>query len=74
MQLTIQNAASIFGRTVPNIFADKFGGLNILVLMTTGTAVLVFAMFGLTDVGGVAVFAILYGFFSGGSSFMTPDL
>jgi len=63
--LTIQNAASIPGRTIPNFLADRMGVFNVLIFMTFGTGVLVFALFGVTTVAGVVVFAILYGFFSG---------
>jgi hypothetical protein len=75
-QLTIQNGASIFGRILPNLFADKVGLLNSLILMSFGTGVLVFSLFGVTNIGGVTVFAILYGFFSGGGpcSFPLPTI
>ena len=65
VQLTIQNAASIFGRTLPNLLADKIGSLNVLIVASFGTGVLIFAMFGIKDNGGVIVFSFLYGFFSG---------
>jgi hypothetical protein len=59
------NAASILGRTLPNIVADKVGVLNILIVMTLGTGAMVFALLGATSVGYVTMFSILYGFFSG---------
>ncbi|KIM82760.1 hypothetical protein PILCRDRAFT_820057 [Piloderma croceum F 1598] len=64
--LTIQNGASIFGRTIPNLIADKLGVLNVFIVVTFGAGVLLFALFGISSVGGVTIFAILYGFFSGG--------
>jgi len=63
--LTIQNAASVLGRTLPNVLADKMGVLNVLIVMTFGTGVLVFAMFGTATIGHITAFSILYGFFSG---------
>ncbi|KAF8229643.1 MFS general substrate transporter [Tricholoma matsutake] len=63
--LTIQNGASIFGRTLPNWLAVRFGVLNVIIVMTLGSGVMIFALFGVTTVAGVAVFAVLYGFFSG---------
>jgi hypothetical protein len=48
------------------LFADKFGVLNIEVFVSLATAALIFAILGVTNVGSVVVFAILYGFFSGG--------
>ncbi|KAG9074018.1 hypothetical protein FS749_014467, partial [Ceratobasidium sp. UAMH 11750] len=63
--LTILNAASIFGRTIPNLLADKFGIFNVIIPCSAIVGVLVFAMFGVTSVGALIVFSILYGFFSG---------
>ncbi|KAF8490866.1 major facilitator superfamily domain-containing protein [Gautieria morchelliformis] len=63
--LTIQNGASIFGRIIPNLLAEQVGLLNTLIFVTLGTAGLAFSLFGITNVGGVTAFAILYGFFSG---------
>jgi len=63
--LTIQNAASVFGRTIPNFLADVIGVFNVLILASIGTGVLIFAMFGVMNTGGVVVFSMLYGFFSG---------
>ncbi|EUC60404.1 MFS general substrate transporter, partial [Rhizoctonia solani AG-3 Rhs1AP] len=51
--LAILNAASIFGRTIPNFIADQSSGA------------LIFAMFGIKSTGALIVFSILYGFFSG---------
>ncbi|KAG9091461.1 hypothetical protein FRC06_000557 [Ceratobasidium sp. 370] len=63
--LTILNAASIFGRTIPNLLADKFGIFNVIIPCSAIVGVLVFAMFGVTSVGALIAFSILYGFFSG---------
>jgi hypothetical protein len=65
-QLAIQNGASIFGRTVPNILADMFGVVNVFIVVTFCTGALLFTLIGINSVGGVTIFAILYGFFSGG--------
>ena len=65
-QVTIINGGSIFGRTIPNLFADKYGVMNAMILMSFGTGVMVFALFGVKNVVGVVIFALLYGFFSGG--------
>jgi len=63
--LAILNAASIFGRTIPNFIADKFGPFNLLIPCSAITGVLIFAMFGIKSSGALIVFSILYGFFSG---------
>ncbi|KAF9465927.1 major facilitator superfamily domain-containing protein [Collybia nuda] len=71
--ITIMNASSIFGRTVPNFLADIYGPLNIIIPSSAISAALVFAMFGATSTAGVIIFATFYGFFSGGAiSVVTP--
>ncbi|OOF92824.1 hypothetical protein ASPCADRAFT_54322 [Aspergillus carbonarius ITEM 5010] len=63
--LSITNAASVFGRIVPNFFADKTGPLNMLLPTSTIAGVLAFVWIGIHNTGGMIVFCILYGFFSG---------
>ncbi|KAG9077915.1 hypothetical protein FS749_010161 [Ceratobasidium sp. UAMH 11750] len=63
--LAILNAASIFGRTIPNFVADKYGPFNLLIPCATISGVLIFAMFGVKSSGALVVFGLLYGFFSG---------
>lgn len=55
----------MFGRTIPNLFADYVGRLNVLCPVILVNAGLVFAMFGVKSTGAVVIFCILYGFFSG---------
>ncbi|KAF8154611.1 major facilitator superfamily domain-containing protein [Crassisporium funariophilum] len=64
--ITIMNASSVFGRTVPNFMADHYGPLNVLIPSAVISAGLIFGMFGATSVAGVVAFGIFYGFFSGG--------
>jgi hypothetical protein len=62
----VQNATSVFGRTLPNVLTDKIGMINVLILVSFGAGILIFAMLGITwNAGGVIAFSILYGFFSG---------
>lgn len=70
--LPILNAASIPGRIVPNMIADYTGPLNILVPCATMTGILALVWIGISNIGGVIVFCILYGFFSGGFVSMPP--
>lgn len=63
--LAILNAASIFGRTIPNFVADRFGPFNLLIPCSAITGVLIFAMFGIKSSAALIIFSILYGFFSG---------
>ena len=63
--LPILNAASVFGRVVPNFFADKTGPLNMLIPCCFAACVLVYGWIGIEDTAGIIVFALLFGFFSG---------
>lgn len=71
--ISIMNASSVFGRTVPNFLADKYGPFNLIIPSTFISGGLVFGMFGTSNAAGAIVFSILYGFFSGGFlSLVTP--
>jgi predicted MFS family arabinose efflux permease len=70
--LAILNAASIFGRIIPNILADHYGALNILLPFTFCASILAFAWIGIHNLAGIIVFAILYGFFSGSIVSLPP--
>lgn len=61
----ILNAASVFGRIIPNFIADKTGPLNVLIPCSIISAVLSLCWIAIHDVAGLTVFAIFYGFFSG---------
>lgn len=63
--LPILNAASIFGRVVPNFYADKTGPLNMVIPCALVAATLAFSWIAIKDAAGIIAFAILYGFFSG---------
>ncbi|KAI9730843.1 MAG: hypothetical protein M1834_005561 [Cirrosporium novae-zelandiae] len=63
--LVILNAASIVGRILPNYIADKTGPMNILIPCTLISGILSFVWMGIDSTGGLIVFSILYGFFSG---------
>ncbi|KAF3929377.1 hypothetical protein ABW19_dt0203208 [Dactylella cylindrospora] len=63
--LTIMNVASIFGRTVPTIVADRIGPINAMIPSGAGAAVMGFAWTGTKTMPSIIVFAVLYGFLSG---------
>ncbi|QRV83130.1 major facilitator superfamily transporter [Ceratobasidium sp. AG-Ba] len=63
--LAILNAASVFGRTIPNFIADQYGPFNLLIPCSAISGVLIFAMFGIKSSAALIIFSILYGFFSG---------
>lgn len=61
----ILNAASFFGRITAGILADKLGPLNILVIMATGTSILILCWQVITSTPSIIVMAVFYGFCSG---------
>ncbi|KAF2476190.1 MFS general substrate transporter [Lindgomyces ingoldianus] len=71
--IPILNAASIFGRIIPGILADKVGRFNMQVLMSFFTGILVLAL-ALPASGNAAfiAFAALYGFASGAYVSLAP--
>ena len=70
--LPMLNAASIPGRIVPNMIADFVGPLNVLVPCSMMTGILALIWIGIKTLGSTIVFALLYGFFSGGFVSMPP--
>lgn len=63
--LVILNAASIFGRVIPNFLADKTGPLNMLIPCAAISSLLAFCWIAIDRKAGLIVFCIFYGFFSG---------
>ena len=63
--LSVLNAASIFGRIIPNFIADKAGPLNVIIPGTAAACILAFGWLGVHSTCGLIIFCILYGFFSG---------
>ncbi|KAL2841045.1 MFS general substrate transporter [Aspergillus pseudoustus] len=64
--IAIINAASVFGRILSGLLADKLGSVNTILPMSLATAILAFAWLGIHNIAGIIVFTILYGFTSGG--------
>lgn len=66
---------SIFGRTVPNIVADKIGRFNVMIVMSYFTAILILALWIPANANApILVFAGLFGVASGGGIGLTPAL
>ncbi|KAL7969022.1 major facilitator superfamily domain-containing protein [Trichoderma sp. SZMC 28014] len=63
--LAILNAASIFGRIIPGLIADKYGSLETAIACTLIAGILGYVAIVIKNLGGLIVFAILYGFVSG---------
>ena len=71
--LAILNALSVFGRTLPGYFADRFGRFNTMILTSYLSAILVLALW-LPAKGNVPIilFAAFYGFSSGAFVSLAP--
>ncbi|GIJ91968.1 hypothetical protein Asppvi_010943 [Aspergillus pseudoviridinutans] len=63
--IPILNAASVFGRTVPNAISDKTGPFNLIGPGALVCGILIFCMLAVKSAAGVVVVAALFGFFSG---------
>lgn len=72
--LSILNTASIFGRIIPNIVANKIGPLNVITPCAVMTGVLILSLLGVTNLGGLIVVILLFGFFSGSLVSLPPTI
>ncbi|OJJ07373.1 hypothetical protein ASPVEDRAFT_46715 [Aspergillus versicolor CBS 583.65] len=61
----ILNAASCFGRTIPNAMADRLGAFNIIVPCCMMVGILLLCLIAVTNQAGLIVITVLSGFFSG---------
>ena len=71
----ILNAASVFGRILPGIIADRVGRFNVIIITCTFSAVIVLALW-LPSRGStpIIIFSALYGFSSGAFVSLAPSL
>ncbi|KAL8280124.1 hypothetical protein RQP46_007454 [Phenoliferia psychrophenolica] len=71
--LSILNAASLFGRLIPNRLADIYGPMTILIPNCLLSGILIFAWLSMSKTAaGLIVFAVLFGFSSGAYVSMMP--
>jgi predicted MFS family arabinose efflux permease len=70
--LAILNAASTFGRLLPNFAADYTGTLNMLIPALAATAILAYSWVAAHSAPSIIVLSALYGFFSGGFASLVP--
>lgn len=61
----ILNAASFFGRTIPNAMSDKLGSFNLIIPGALVCSIVIFCMIAVVNVAGIILVAICFGFFSG---------
>ncbi|THH06902.1 hypothetical protein EW146_g9475, partial [Bondarzewia mesenterica] len=73
--MIILSAASIPGRVLLNVFADRLGAFNALIPSCFACGALLLALFGIKSVASTMIFAILYGFASGAFlSLLSPTI
>ncbi|KAG6901232.1 hypothetical protein C0995_014993 [Termitomyces sp. Mi166 len=70
--ISVMNAASIFGRIMATYYVPKVGVFNLHISFTLAMAVLIYVLGAIKTLGGFFVFAVLYGFFSGGGIALVP--
>lgn len=75
MHLLTLDSSSFLGRTLPNYVADKSGRFNVMIMMSTLSAILVLALW-LPGHNNAAIicFAAFFGFSSGGVIGLGPSL
>ncbi|KAK1999485.1 major facilitator superfamily transporter [Colletotrichum falcatum] len=59
------NGASLFGRVIPGLLADRYGHFNVLALMIFSASIVGFRWTAATSLAGLAVWSLAYGFCSG---------
>ncbi|KAK0653450.1 Aspyridones efflux protein apdF [Lasiodiplodia hormozganensis] len=72
--LAILNAASTFGRIIPNFLADKLGPFNIMVPCAAMSGILSFTLIAVDSTASMVVFCVVYGFFSGTFVSLMPTI
>lgn len=72
--LSILNAASTFGRVVPNFIADKIGPFNVFIPAAVLSGTLTLCAMAVTSKGGVIAVCALYGFASGAFVSIPPTI
>ncbi|KAF2000043.1 MFS general substrate transporter [Amniculicola lignicola CBS 123094] len=72
--LAVMNSTSVFGRILPNLLADKFGPLNIVIPCAIVSSVLCFCYMTIRSTAGMIVIMAFYGFFSGSFVSLPPSI
>lgn len=63
--LPILNAASVLGRIIPGLLADRYGSLELVILCTLAAAIIAYIGVVIKSLASLIIFAIIYGFLSG---------
>ena len=73
--VSILNAGSIFGRTLPGFIGDKIGRFNVMIVMAFFTVIIILGLWIPSYSNApIIVFALLFGFSSGGAIGLTPAM
>jgi MFS family permease len=65
--VAIMNGASLFGRVIPGIWADRYGAFNVMILSAGTSGIVCMCMTKATSITGIALWSAVYGFTSGAS-------
>ncbi|MDI1492935.1 MAG: hypothetical protein OHK93_004718 [Ramalina farinacea] len=72
--LVLLSLGSFFGRLIPGHLADRYGPMNILALASLTTTIVAYSWIAVVNKGGMIVFSVLYGFFSGALVSLPPTV
>ncbi|KAK4964086.1 hypothetical protein LTR66_012481 [Elasticomyces elasticus] len=72
--LSIINAASIFGRIIPNYVADRTGPINMIVPCALISGIICLCLIPVASVASLIVLCLVYGFFSGTFVSLPPTI
>lgn len=63
--ISLINGASLFGRILPGMVADRYGKFNLIIAMVTLSGIIALCWTKATSVAGLVIFSLAYGFCSG---------
>ncbi|KAH8689889.1 putative MFS monocarboxylate transporter [Talaromyces proteolyticus] len=64
--VSLINGASLFGRILPGLVADRYGRFNLCIIMTVFSGIIALCWTTVTSAAGIVIFSLAYGFSSGG--------
>lgn len=72
--LAVLNGASVFGRILPGLLADRLGSIEVITVASLISAIIAFCWLAVDNLGGLVVFCIVYGFISGAVVSLPPTV
>ncbi|KAF2153237.1 MFS general substrate transporter [Myriangium duriaei CBS 260.36] len=72
--LAIINSASVFGRIIPNLLADRVGPMNMIMPATLCSGIIALCLMAVPSVAPLVVVCALYGFFTGSLVSLPPTI